>query len=213
MSTTVNETESVKVNPKINSAVAAYASAEVKLDVAFDNVRNVAKSETVKHSYTDKQLTSLLLEAGLNPARASEVKGFVFPAHNAARKELDRAMEMNAKQTDAKKRIAKPVILALQRDKEGTLTLEQAIADHKAKDTFTRTPGGATNQSEKKDKAKTPEEIEEHLGNLCAAALNYAKANDYDIADFHAVCEVQEEIIYAESEPAEEEEAETETED
>lgn len=208
--TTPAPTEKTKVNPAILSAVQALAKAETARDIAFDKVRNVAKTETVKHGYTDKQLTSLLLDAGLNPARASEVKGFVFPAHSAARKELDKAMELNAKQTDAKKRVAKEVILALQRDKDGTLTLDKAIAAHKAKNTLTRTPGGATDQTApaatKPAKAKTAEEIEAELTALFAAALKFAKANGYDEADSAAVMEEAAKEVFAEDEDEDEKE-------
>lgn len=187
--------ESVKANPAINTVVSAYTGALVKLDIAFDNVRNVSKKETVKHGYTEKQLTALLLDAGLPPARASEVKGFVFPAHSAARKELDKAMEHNAKQTDAKKRIPKEAILALQRDKTGELTVAKAIEAHKAKNTLTRTPGGSTDQTEK-GKKKTPEQIEEDLTNLFIAALKFGKENGYDQADCAAVMESAAETVF-----------------
>lgn len=191
------EAPAPKANPAINTAVSAYTTAVVKLDIAFDNVRNVSKSQTVKHGYTEKQLTALLLDAGLPPARASEVKGFVFPAHSAARKELDKAMEHNAKQTDAKKRIPKEAILALQRDKTGNLTVDAAVKEHKAKQTLTRTPGGKTDPTATttKKKKKTAEEIEEELTNLYCTAINFAIANDYDENDRRAVVEEAEKIV------------------
>lgn len=169
------------------------------MEVAFDNVRSTAKSETTKLGWTKEMLTAQLLDAGLNAARASEVAGFVFPRHAAAREHLDAALAMNAKQTDLKKRIAKPVILALQRDKEGTLTLEAAIADHKAKQSLggaTRTPGGQTNQTATTEKKKTPAEIEEELKNLFCAALNFGKKNGYDQDDCNAVNEEAVTIVF-----------------
>lgn len=206
--------ETVKTNPAINTAVSSYTGALVKLDIAFDNVRNVSKAQTVKHGYTEKQLTSLLLDAGLPPARASEVKGFVFPAHSAARTQLDKAMEHNAKQTDAKKRIPKEAILALQRDKTGELTVAKAIEQHKAKNTLTRTPAGETQQTQSKgkEKKKTAEEIEEELTNLFIAALKFGKENGYDAADNAAVMEAASETVFP-AEEEEEAEAEEETAD
>lgn len=204
--TTPEPTTAIQPSTKLASAINAVVKAEGSLAVALDNYRNVAKSETVRLGLEDKKaLTAILFASGDGDARrVSEIVGFVFPASESAHKELDKAMEKNAKETDAKKRIAKPVILALQRDKTGKLTLEQAIKAYK--DGSTRQPGGQTNQTNKgKDKKKTPAEIEEELGNLCAAALNFAKANEYDLDDFHAVCEAQEEAVYAEEE---EEEAE-----
>lgn len=183
------ESATVKANPAITTAIQAYTGALVKLDIAFDKVRNVSKSETVKHGYTEKQLTALLLDAGLPPARASEVKGFVFPAHSAARKELDKAMAHNANQTDAKKRIPKEAILALQRDKTGELTVAAAVEEHKKKNTLTRTPGGKTDPTPDKKKKKSAEEIEEELKTLFIAALKFGKENGYDPEDNGAVME------------------------
>lgn len=202
--------ETVKVNVAIVAAVKAFSDTATKLEIAFDNVRNVAKAQTVKLGYTEKQLTGLLIEAGLPAARASEVKGFVFPAHQAARKELDKAMEINAKQTDNKKRVAKDVILALQRDKEGKLTLEKAIAAHKAKGTLSRSPGGETDQTAKpaSKKAKTAEEIEAELLALYTAANTFAKDNGYDEKDSAAVFEESVQTVF--SDDAEESEDESE---
>ena len=91
-------------------------------------MRNVAKSETVRLALADKKaLTAVLFASGLNDARTvSELVGFVFPASESAKVELEKVMAQNAKQTDPKKRIAKPVIMALQRDKTGKLTLAAA---------------------------------------------------------------------------------------
>lgn len=202
--TTPEPAATIQPSTKLASAINAVVKAEGSLAVALDNYRNVAKSETVRLGLEDKKaLTAILFASGDGDARrVSEIVGFVFPASESARKELDKAMEKNAKETDAKKRIAKPVILALQRDKTGKLTLEAAIKAHK--DGATRQPGGQTNQTEEKKKKKTPAEIEEELGNLCAAALNFAKANEYDLDDFHAVCEAQEQAVYAEEEEEEE---------
>lgn len=213
MSTNANPAPaaSVQISPKLKAAISAVTKAEVGLAVAMDSYRNTAKSETTRLALADKKaLTAVLFASGDTDARrVSEIVGFVFPASDSARKELDKALAINAKQTDNKKRIAKPVILALQRDKTGKLTLEKAIEEHKAKGQLgdsTRTPGGKTDQTDKaKAKKKTAAEIEEELGNLFAAALNFAKANGYDAADAAQVCEDQSAIIFADDDEDEDE--------
>lgn len=192
--TATNVAAATKVSTVLRTAISTLLKKEGEVEVALDNVRSVAKTETTKGGWTKEMLTAQLLDSGLNPARASEVCGFVFPRHAAAREHLDAALAANAKETDLKKRIAKPVILALQRDKEGTLTLEQAIADHKAKSSAlapTRTPGGQTNQTTTATttKKKTAAEIEDELKNLVIAALKFGKENGYDVADISAVME------------------------
>lgn len=192
--TATNVAAATKVSTVLRTAISTLLKKEGEVEVALDNVRSVAKTETTKGGWTKEMLTAQLLDSGLNPARASEVCGFVFPRHAAAREHLDAALAANAKETDLKKRIAKPVILALQRDKEGTLTLEQAIADHKAKSSAlapTRTPGGQTNQTTPATatKKKTAAEIEDELKNLVIAALKFGKENGYDVADISAVME------------------------
>lgn len=201
--TATNVAAATKVSTVLRTAISTLLKKEGEVEVALDNVRSVAKTETTKGGWTKEMLTAQLLDSGLNPARASEVCGFVFPRHAAAREHLDAALAKNAKETDLKKRIAKPVILALQRDKKGTLTLEQAIADHKAKSSAlgaTRTPGGQTNQTTTTTaattKKKTATEIEEELKNLFCAALNFAKANGYDEVDSQAVMEESVSIVF-----------------
>lgn len=202
--------EKVEVSAKIKAAVQAVVKAESGLAVALDGYRNVAKSETVRLGLEDKKaLTAILFASGDTDARrVSEIVGFVFPAMPSARKELDKAMAINAKETDNKKRIPKPVLLALQRDKSGKLTLEAAIKEHKASASGTRTPGGETNQTT--TKKKSAKEIEDELGNLISAAMNFAKVNEYDLDDFNAVVETISETIFAEEETETEEEEETE---
>lgn len=198
----------VEVSAKIKAAVQSVVKAESGLAVALDNYRNVAKSECVRLALEDKKaLTAILFASGDTDARrVSEIVGFVFPAMPSARKELDKAMAINAKETDNKKRIPKPVLLALQRDKTGKLTLEAAIKEHKASATGTRTPGGETNQTA--TKKKTAKEIEEELENLIAAALNFAKANEYDLDDFNNLVETQAKSIMADDDDDEEDEDE-----
>lgn len=213
--TTANTTTAVAAATKVSTAVKTAVQTLLKKDgeaaVALDAVRSVAKTETTKNGWTKEMLTAQLLDSGLDASRASEIAGFVFPRHAAAREHLDAALAQNAKQTDLKKRIAKPVILALQRDKEGTLTLEQAIKDHAAKSTglAARTPGGQTNQTATTPaKKKTAAEIEEELKTLCIAALKFGKANDYDAADIAAVMEdAATEVFPADEEEATEEES------
>ena len=190
MSTNANPAPTEKVTPsvKLAAAIQTLIKAEVQTAIARDAVLNVAKSETVRLAIADKKaLTMLLFASGLTDARTvSEVVGFVFPASDSARKELDKAMEANAKQTDPKKRIAKPVILALQRDKTGKLTLEKALKEH----TLSRQPGGKTDPTEKaKAKKPTAKEVEEELGNLLAAAIAYGKEHGYDNDDLNQVWE------------------------
>lgn len=203
------EKPKVSVSAKIAKAVQAVIAAEGGLAIALDGYRNVAKSETVRLGLEDKKaLTAILFASGDTDARRiSEIVGFVFPASDSARKELDKAMEKNAKTEDPKKRIAKPVILALQRDKTGKLTLEKAIADFKAGKKDERAPGGKTDQVEK-GKKKTPKQIEEDLGNLIAAAMAFAKENGYDAADFNAVAEPLADEIFSDEEEEETEESE-----
>lgn len=199
----------VVVNPKISKAVAELIKKETAASVAFDNLRTVSLRESVANSYTKKQLTAMLLELMSDPARASEVAGFVFPNHSAARAELDKALAFNAKQTDAKKRISKQIILALQRDNDGTLTLEKAIEN--AKKPSERTPGGETNQTTTSTTAPattttpatsgsgtpvldttppvTPVLVDDRIGDFFAAGLNLGKANGYDEADLTAIFE------------------------
>lgn len=204
------EKETVSVSAKVKAAIQAVVKAEGGLAIALDNYRNVAKSETVRLGLEDKKaLTAILFASGDTDARrVSEIVGFVFPASDSPsiRKELDKAMEVNAKETDNKKRIAKPVLLALQRDKTGTLTLAKAIADHKAGTTQTRTPGGQTNQTTPaKAKKKTAEEIEAELEAMIQLAMKFAKENGYDAADFAAVSEAQSEEVFKEEEETTEE--------
>lgn len=203
MSTQANpSTEAkVEVSAKIKAAILAVVKAETAREIALDNYRNVAKSEAVRLGLSDKKaLTAILFASGDTDARrVSEVVGFVFPASDSARKELDKVAEHNAKQTDIKKRIPKEVVLALQRDKTGKLTVEKAkanLAANKRADGSERQPGGKTKQTATPDEKKTAAEIEEELGNLFAAALNFGKKHGYDIDDCTAVFEVQAEAVF-----------------
>lgn len=194
MSANANPTPSATVNVsvKLKEAIQAVIKAELGVSVALDKYRNVARSETVRLALSDKKaLTAVLFASGDTDARrVSEIVGFVFPKSESARKELDKAMERNAKESDPKKRIAKGVILALQRDDTGKLTLEKALAEHKATLSGTRTPGGQTNQTEPvKPRKKTAAEIEAELQSLVDAALKFGKANGYDDEDLTQVFE------------------------
>ncbi len=223
MSTTSASAPEVTVyeSAAVKKVVQAFNTTQAKLAVQFDAIRNTAKTEAVKNGWNDKKkLTALLLDLGLDAARTSEVVGFVFPAHSAARAELDKAMEINSKVTDQKERIAKPVILALQRDKEGTLTLEKAIEQHKAATTAgraARTPeanaGTAATPPQVASVQKTPKQIEDELGNLFAAALAFGKKHDYDAADCAAVFEEWSSKVFPETEASEEGEGEGEGEE
>lgn len=193
MSTTnATATEVVAVQPstKITAAINACIKADVARDIAIDNYRNVAKSEAVRLSLTDrKALTAVLFASGDKDARrVSEIVGFVFPANDSARKELDKAMEHNATQTDPKKRIKKDVILALQRDKEGTLTLKAALEAAKKKETLTRQPGGSQNQTEKK-KPLTAKEQEEEIETIISSLVKKAVQYEYDEKDIAQMIE------------------------
>lgn len=191
MATNVTSAPSEKVqsSPKLATAISAYQKAIVGAEIALDTLRNTAKSETVRLALADKKaLTAVLFASGLSDARTvSELVGFVFPASDSAKAELEKVMTTNAKQTDPKKRIAKPIIMALQRDKTGKLTLEKAIAAHKLE----RTPGGKTDPTTKAKTKKTAKEIEEELASLFAAALAFGKEQGYDEDDCTQVFEDQ----------------------
>jgi len=216
MATTTNPAPAAttKTSVKLTSAIGAYQKAVVGAEIALDTLRNTAKAESVRLSLTDgKMLTLLLFACGLSdPRTVSEVSQFVFPKHEAARVQLDRVMEHNCKQTDPKKRIAKPVTMALQRDKTGTLTLEAALAAHKAGNTLSRQPGGQTNQtvSAKPVKKKTQKEIEDDAVTQIIAILKSLAQDEYDEADCMAVFDraIKESKLFPDTEAEEPEEEE-----
>jgi hypothetical protein len=178
-----------------------------ELEVARDNMQAVAKTESIAHGWTKKQLTAFLMEAGIESARANDCATFVFPNLPAQRAELDKAAAINAAATKPKERIAKPIMDAIARSKE-PLPLEVAIEQHKAKQaekakgnapvqtvggqsTATATaPAGQTVTTTVQHSAKkSPKEIEDEIGNLCAAFLSKAKSYDYDEKDCAAIFE------------------------
>lgn len=184
-STTVSPSAAAFVSAKVTKAVQIVVAALQKADAAMDSLRQIAKSECLANKISDKKpLTALLLTAGLDASRASEVAGFVFPASEGARKELDKALAINLAAKQPKDRIAKPIVLALQRDKTGTLTLEAAKAAH-VPQRSPRLPGDATpTATPTPTKPKTPKEIEEGYYNTLSAMAKDARENGYDEEDF-----------------------------
>lgn len=189
-------TEAIKANPVLTKSIGAYITAAGKLEIARDNMNTSAKSEAVKHGYDKKSLTAILFASGLSDARTvSEVVGFVFPKNAENRATLDKVIEENAKQTDNKLRISKPVQLAIQRS-EVPLTIEEAKAKVEASKSAGRAanpPGGVehrdTTGASKPAAPLTAKEQEQKVMDALSAAASLAKSYGYDRNDFDQTLE------------------------
>lgn len=191
MSTQANPTPitAPKVSPKLLAAIKADVQAGIKFTAARDNTNKVAKSETVHNSWDQKTLQALLLANGIDARGASEICKFVFPANAENREALDEIIEFNGKQTDHKKRISKPVLLAIARAKE-PLSIDEAkklVAADKQ-----RTAGGKTNQAaaairDAASKTLTGKKLEEAVKNEICAALAKLKKDEYSKEDAETI--------------------------
>lgn len=179
--------ETVKSSVKLASCISAILAKEAEVTLLYDKYRVTAKAEATRLGLTDRKgLTAVLYASGDTDARRiSNIVAFVFPANAENRAVIDKIMETNATAKDPNKRIAKEVLLEVQKSKE-PITLEKAKKIVAANKAGTRKPGGETDQTDKKKKKQNPDKV---LGEMLTAALTFAKENGYDMADFQAVLE------------------------
>lgn len=166
--TTTLEVKAEKKAISLLLAVKSMLTAEGKLANAIDAVRVSALKESIDNGWSTSDLGGKLKEAGMtDPARVSEICGWVFPATGENRKELNAMLAYNANNPN-EKQWTKAEVLAVQRSKTPTTggEVRKAIADALAKKTapaptaVEQAKTLADSEAEKARKAKEAEEAE-----------------------------------------------------
>lgn len=141
--------KSEKKSLSLLNAVKNMLSLEGKLDNAINGVRISAFDETVKNGWSASDLGGKLKEAGMaDPARVSEIVGWVFPQTSANRQILNEMLSFNVNNPD-KRQWTKAEVLAVQRSKEATTGGTVRTAIELAKEKKNATPLTAVEQAKK----------------------------------------------------------------
>lgn len=155
-----------KKSLSLATAVKNMLSLEGKLDNAINGVRVSAFDETVKNGWSASDLGGKLKEAGMSdPARVSEIVGWVFPQTSANRQILNEMLSFNVN-NPLERQWTKQEVLAVQRSKEATTGGKVRAALELAKEKKNTAPLTAVEQAKKlaeseAEKARKAKEAEE----------------------------------------------------